>query len=110
MRNKRSLLPALGSETVVPTTVSPESSAALATALAKSASVKKEPSLELRALDRALLVLLLSVTLAQDAIIEPEKMENIEMHHGISEETTFDLSMVNECFIFNNLPVYTMFI
>lgn len=37
---------ALGSVTVVPTTVMPESSAARAKALAKSASVRKELSLE----------------------------------------------------------------
>lgn len=64
--------PALGSDTVEPTTVKPDNSAALATALAKSASVRKEPSLE-HALERTLLqlVLLLSVTLAQVASIEP---------------------------------------
>lgn len=60
--------------TVDPTTVRPDSSAAFATALAKSASAKKEPSLELRALDLLLLqfVSLLSVTLAHDASIEPK--------------------------------------
>ena len=64
--------PALGSTTVDPTTVSPDSTAALATALAKSASAKNDPSLELRALERALeLLLLLSVIEAQVASMEP---------------------------------------
>ena len=52
--------------------MSPESSAALATALAKSASAKNDPSLELRALDLALEpLLLLSVMEAHDANMEP---------------------------------------
>ena len=66
-------LPALGSMTVDPTTVRPDSSAALATALAKSASAKNEPSLESAPLAWTELQLesLLSVTLAQDANMEP---------------------------------------
>ena len=63
---------ACGSDTVEPTTVRPDSSAALATALAKSASAKNEPSDEERPDDRALLPQeLLSVTDAQEASIEP---------------------------------------
>ncbi len=65
--------PALGSITVDPTTVSPDNSAALATADAKSASAKNEPSLELSPLLRFELQLVseLSVTLAHEATIEP---------------------------------------
>lgn len=68
----RVYLPDFGSKAVVPNMVSPESSATLATALAQSASVKNEPSLELAALDRMLLQLALplSVTLAQEAAME----------------------------------------
>lgn len=68
------ILPFLGSDTVVPTTVIPDNSAARATAVAKSVSAaRNEPSLELAALDLRLLqlVLLWSVTLAHDASMEP---------------------------------------
>ena len=65
--------PAFGSEIVDPTTVSPDSSAAFATAEAKSASARKEPSELLSADERLLPQLELSVTLAHVPIIEPEK-------------------------------------
>ena len=65
--------PAFGSEIVDPTTVSPDSSAAFATAEAKSASARNEPSELLSADERLLPQLELSVTLAQVPIIEPEE-------------------------------------
>ena len=55
---------------VEPTTVRPLSSAALATAVAKSASVRNEPSLLLAKLDRALVTSLLLLSV-HDATMEP---------------------------------------
>ena len=71
--------PAFGSEMVDPTTVKPDSSAAFATAEAKSASAKNEPSELLSADERLLPQLELSVTLAHEATIEPGDVSKDEI-------------------------------
>ena len=78
------LRPAFGSDIVDPTTVNPDSSAAFATADAKSASAKNEPSELLSADERLLPQLELSVTLAHVPIIEPEIFQKEEIRKYVN--------------------------
>ena len=69
--------------TVDPITVSPDISAARATALAKSASAKNDPSLELTAL---LLTELQLVSLSSMAFVHDAKTESVRLCHIIDQQ------------------------